>query len=61
MHDLYCAADPCDCERLKKVRADERSLIRVSRASRDLIDRAYANGYQRGHTDALQRNSPNPK
>ena len=58
---MFCAVDPCDCERLGKVRADERSLARVSREVRQLTDRAYMNGYQRGFIDAHQRTSPNPK
>jgi hypothetical protein len=52
---MYCrnpeSGDCADCKRIAEIRADQDSLIRVSKIVREQTYKAYSNGYERGRLD----------
>lgn len=48
----------CVCDLIRRVRVDTISVGKVARASRELADRAYANGYRKGYTDGQDGQAP---
>lgn len=57
-HDPLCRDhDACNCELIERVREDEQALGRVSKACRELVDRAYNNGRAQGYLQALEDTS----
>lgn len=59
-HDWMCFEPDtaCVCDLIRRVRVDTISVGKVARASRELADRAYANGYRKGYTDGQDGQAP---
>lgn len=70
-HDRFCPATACQCDDITcdycggcrcdlitRVRDDEQSLHRISKACRDIADKAFRGGYQQGYLDALNIRPP---
>ena len=50
-HDLFCSTlrqGECNCDMIRRVREDERSLYMVSREARMRFNEAYWNGFNDG-------------
>ncbi len=62
-HDPLCLTNTCvegccQCDLIQRARRDQVSLDLVSKASRDLASRAFANGYRQGYLDAVVGKPP---
>lgn len=57
-HDPLCRDHhACTCELIDRVRDDERALGRLTKSCRELVDRAYRNGYDVGYRSAQKDQS----